>query len=746
MKFLLGSWMILICLSLTQVKAGDENADGSKSESLKDRKVLIKKASGKIILDGKLDEEAWENAEIAQCFIQNFPTDTSMAVSPSEIRLTYDENFIYVSAICRDFQHGEYTIGSLRRDFRGSENDGISIIFDPFKDQTMGFFFGLSPFGVSREGIISPGGDPDEPDTDYSWDNKWYHVAKVYDGYWIGEMAIPFSTLRFNAGSDSWKANFYRIDTKQNERTSWYPIPRGFRLSSLAFTGELIWDKPLEKKEGPNISLIPYVGGGYSQDFLEAGEPEANINIGGDVKIGVTPSLNLDLTFNPDFSQVEVDEQVTNLTRFELFFPERRQFFIENSDLFANYGSETIRPFFSRRIGLVYDSAIGQNRNNRIIYGARLSGKLNKNWRTGILNVQTAKEEDIGKPGQNYSMFALQRRLSGGSNIGAFFINKQAFSFGEDTNSSGQHNRVAGVDYNLNSADGHWMGKFFYHQVFAPRLDDQTFATGGVLEYRTSTIRLGWLHQWVGENFEPEVGFVPRNNFKRLRPNGRYLFYPARGIINRHGPGFETDFYWNNEGTLTDRILSLKYNIFFQNTGQMEFSLDRNYILLRRNFRIGDGDTNTLLAGSDFQYTNLTMEYQSDKRNPLYYTFEATAGGFFNGQRFGISGDLNLRWQPKGIFSLIASYNKIIMPENFEDAELVLIGPRLDLTFTRSLFFTAFTQYNSQIDNININSRLQWRFKPVSDLFLVYTENYFPMDLKSKNRAILAKISYWLNI
>lgn len=246
-------------------------------------------------------------------------------------------------------------------------------------------------------------------DLNLAWDNKWYSEAKIYEDHWIIEAAIPFSTLRYNDGAGNWNVNFYRIDSKYNERSTWSPIPRNFNVINLAINRKLIFSEPL-KKENTNLSVIPYVAMAADRNFIEGTSNPLMPTIGGDAKIGVGPALNLDLTVNPDFSQVEVDEQVTNLDRFEIFFPERRQFFLENADLFADFGSTNLRPFFSRRIGVDRDENTGQNVQNQILFGGRLSGKLDDNWRIGAMNMQTANDEEKGIAGKNFSVAAIKRR------------------------------------------------------------------------------------------------------------------------------------------------------------------------------------------------------------------------------------------------------------------------------------------------------------------------------------------------
>jgi hypothetical protein len=309
--------------------------------------LYIKKAKAPIQLDGELNEADWQDAQVATDFFQNFPQDTAFAALQTEVRMTFDGDFLYVGALIRQ-KRADYIITSLKRDFDRGATDVFTVNIDPFSDKINGFHFAVSPYNVQREGIIDNG---ENINTD--WDNKWYSKVRNYDDHWTVEMAIPFKTLRYKAtdGRNVWRVGFARNSVKQNELSSWVPVPRQFSPNNLAFAGQLVWEER-PPAPGLNVSIIPYLAAGTAQDFEFKLPAEGRFNAGADVKIAVTPSLNLDLTFNPDFSQVEVDRQLTNLSRFELFFPERRQFFLENEDLFSRFGFPNSRPFFSRRIGL----------------------------------------------------------------------------------------------------------------------------------------------------------------------------------------------------------------------------------------------------------------------------------------------------------------------------------------------------------------------------------------------------------
>lgn len=707
-----------------------------------------------IELDGKLDEMVWQRAIPATDFWQYFPTDSVKATSQTELSFAFDDEFVYVAVKCYVIGD-DYMTTSLKRDYRASENDNITLIFDPFRDQTNAFIFGITPFGVQREALISGGGQRFE-DFLSSWDNKWYSGVKTYDGYWIAELAIPFKTLRYREGEDRWFFNSYRFDMQGNERSTWARIPQNQIIMNRAYNGELIWEEKL-KKPGANVSIIPYLSGGITQEQKIAegdGKAYVNYQIGGDAKIGLGPSLNLDLTFNPDFSNVEADRQVTNLDRFEIFFPERRQFFLENSDLFANMGTGRIRPFFSRRIGIAQDTATGQNQQNPIYYGARLSGKINNNWRMGLLNMQTAPVNEINQPAVNYTVATLQRQVFQRSFLSFFFVNRQDMtdSTGKFAFQADKYNRVLGTDFTLASADNAWNGRYFFHYSLDESQESQAFTYGTNLSLTKRKFQIEWDQQAVGKGYEAEAGFVPRTGFFRIAPQARLYFYPKKGPVNIHGPGISSEVIWDDTYRKTDHQFGFTYEGQLNNTGRIELEVNQNYTYLFDEFDPSRSDLEPLPAGTDYQYLNAELSYRGDRRRKIYANYEINAGEYFNGQRYGIAGTLTARMQPFGFLSLRAGYNRISLPATPTQADttinLLLIGPRLDITFTRKIFFTLFTQYNSQFDNLNFNARLQWRYKPVSDLFLVYIDNYQLNESQWQpyNRALILKLTYWLNL
>ena len=710
------------------------------------KSLVIQAAQNSIKVDGVLNEKDWESAAVARDFYQRFPSDTSLSLAQTEVRLTYDKQFLYIGAICYRPDSGKYVVQSLRRDYNTRGVDHFAVLLDPFQDQTNGFQFVVNAYGVQREALVVNGGNGREG-TSISWDNKWFVKVSRLPDHWVVEMAIPFNTLRFKEGSRQWGINFGRYDSQTNERTNWTWIPRNFQSTSLAYTSELNWDNPL-KKTGKNLSVIPYLAGDYVDDFEDDQEASPGGDVGGDIKVGLTSSLNLDLTINPDFSQVEVDRQVTNLDRFEISFPERRQFFLENEDLFSNFGSQSLRPFFTRRIGIATDTTTGLTVENKILAGARLSGKLNKDWRVGLLDMQTSADEALGIHSANYMVGVVQRQVLKRSNFSAIFVNKQNMvpDNPEDTlDRSDYSNRVIGLDYNHASADNRLQGKVFYHRSL-DNISDDAFAHGVNMKYNTATWEIAWEHEWVGEGYQADVGFIRRTGYKRITPAAEVKFYPKSRIFNRVGFEVQSDMFWSNENGLTDRTVSFDYIMRFNTGDYLRIGYENDFVKLTSDFDPTRLDGPELSAGTSYLTHRLRAFYFSDQRRPVAAFLRGTMGGYYNGWRAGISGELNFRLQPYFVLSTNLSVNRIVLPEPYKTANLLLLGPKFDFTFSKQLFLSTLVQYNNQINNLNINARFQWRFAPVSDLFIVYTDNYYADHLGVKNRGIILKLTYWLNV
>ncbi|MBK8504663.1 MAG: carbohydrate binding family 9 domain-containing protein [Saprospiraceae bacterium] len=528
--------------------------------------VHIKKTDKPLLLDGVFDEEPWKTAELVGKFHRVTPTDTGYAIAQTEVMVTYDQSNLYIASICYDPSPGKRPIQSLRRDWNFGSNDNFMFFIDTYNDLTNGFAFGVSEAGVQRDGIESNGDE-----VAYTWDTKWKSAVKSYDDRWTTEISIPFRSIRYFEGSQIWGINFGRLDLKTNEKSAWAPMPRQAKHNNLAFAGTLIWDEPLQKV-GLGFSLIPYIASKSSVNNEADGQTKWNGDAGFDAKMILSTSLNLDLTVNPDYSQVEQDEQVTNLDRFELFFPERRQFFLENTDLFANLGKSGIQPFFSRRIGL----------NAPVLGGGRLSGQLG-DWRIGLMDMQTLSQDNI--PSANFSAAVLQRGVFSRSNIVAFLVNKLVTSDYIDTLYSGyKSNTVAGLEYNVASPNDRWTGKVFYHQAFYPGVSGNSTATFGSILYSTPYFKAAFDQSWVGSDYVAEVGYIRRSGYLESSPSLAYTFYPANSKVLTHGPNAEFEIILNPQLDMTDRQTQLGYLIGWRNRNQLTLQMTEQFVKLNRSF------------------------------------------------------------------------------------------------------------------------------------------------------------------
>lgn len=743
----------LPCLLLAQNKPGTA--------------LAVQKAKGTIKLDGILDEQDWLDADVAKDWYLNYPTDTALAPKQTEARVTFNEHFFYVSFVCYDDESRDM-INSLRRDFDYERNDNVGMNIGPYNDRINGFFFVITPKGVQMEGTIS-GAGTSEDSFGISWDNKWYSKVVRYKDKWIAELAIPFKSFRYKSKLSEWNIAFDRSDKKRNHKSAWIRTPIQYTTGSFAYSGQLIWKDPVPPAH-TNVSLIPYVAGNSSTDHEEQPAVQtSSLAVGLDAKVAVTPALNLDLTVNPDFSQVEVDQQVINLTRFEFKFPEKRQFFLENNDLFDKAGFPESRVFFSRRIGLI-EVEKGVYQRTPIAYGARLSGSLSKRWRLSAMNMQTKENLSLGLPTQNYSVATLQHNFWHQSNISVTYADKETLGVGpgdslkyfhpgifqsdllnKNTNLiRNTYNRVIDADLESYSKDNKWYTSAFIAKSFDDFTRRENTSGGTYLQYSKRRINATVGNSFIGKNYNAEAGYVPSHG---IYP-GQYnyfasvglRFYPKQDIVYM-GPQVLLNHTYIPGGTLTDQLYSLSYNVNFISTASLVVSYNYIYSMLTSNFNpIDPVQYTNFLVGEEYRWQTIAATFQSNTRKTLNLTTQATYGGFYNGANFDINGQLNYRYQPYGNVSLRFDYNHVQLPANYGNEKLFLVGPRFDITFTDKIFLTTYVQYNTLLDNMNLNARFQWRYKPASDFYIVYTENYLPETFFSKNRALVFKFTYWLNL
>lgn len=697
-------------------------------------------------IDGNIEEE-WERVSPSSPFWEYFPADTLLAKQQTKVKFLYDNQHLYV-LIEADNPEENYITPSLRRDFSSRNSDSVTLVLDTFNDGTNAFLFGTNPEGVQREALISNGGNNFPRDFNRSWDVKWQlEVVKTATGY-TTEMKIPLSSLRYGEKSTQWRVNVYRSEIANNISSSWANIPRNQSIAGLAYMKTLKFEKALPKANVP-LAIIPFSSGIVSKDF-EENSTASSLSAGGDAKLSIRSGMILDLTFNPDFSQVEVDDQIINLTRFEVRLPEKRQFFIQNSDLFDNYGDRfETQPFFSRRIGVAKDRD-GNTIENKIIAGARLSGKLTDNLRLGFLNMQTAEDAANGIASNNNTVFSLQQKMFSRSYLGFIFVNRQQIGDVDFDIDQEEFNRVVGLDYTLASKDNKWTGRSFIHQSILASKEKEAYSAGFRLNYNSRKHNFSYGGNRIGENYSSDLGFLRRTGIQK-----HFLRYGHRfWIDSKKIRSFElsqTFFYVDKPKTnnlVTDRSVRIRGELRFTDQSQLRFQFAHKYTYLINDFNpLGGEETLGPPAESGHYYNDFELSYRSNFSKKINYNTQLTYGGFYNGTKLSIESEVAIRLQPRFNGSIKVNYDRIDFPAPFSSGELWLVGPKLDLTFSKSVFWNTFIQYSSQSENLGINSRLQWRFAPLSDFYLVYNDNYFARTtFVPRTRSLTFKLTYWLNI
>ena len=717
--------------------------------------IHIAKTAAAITIDGEIRETVWQEAQMVHSFWFNYPNDQEASPTTTEVRLTYNETHLFVGVVY--YTKTAPIVQTLKRDTDFWAGDGFSLVLDPMNQRTSGYIFGISPFGVQMEGLITGNvnkrGEASKG-FNLNWNNTWIAESTQFDNRWEAEMAIPFKILNFDTSKTSWGINFIRRDIKSNTYQCWSPVPLQFQPFDLGYTGTLSWDTPPSKTQG-NITLIPYSIGSVTEHNTEDQTIDFNEDFGIDAKLALNSSLNLDITINPDFSQVAIDQQVTNLTRFDIQLPEQRLFFLENADIFEDFGTPDSRPFISRRIGLdTSGNAIP------ILYGIRLSGNLNKDMRIGFMNVHTNGNSSIID--QNYTALGMHQKLFERSMLKAFFLNRQAFDRFNPI--SEDYGRNLGLEFSYVSPNGNhrfWSG---YTHGFKDDIAHKNYAINAGFSLGNKNWNAVLNYDFLGDNYYADMGFLKRiEHFEQLDPiTGNtvevrqgvhsleseltYMLFPKNNDhINAHQfKGFNRQIF-TPSGTAYDRNTNFEYELQLASGAEWEFEINNYEVELFKPLQFTDKDRFEPLPVKRYNYSSVELEYESSDQNKIIYELGITYGSFYNGTRTSLQGDINYRAQPWGNFGLGFDYNDLQFPGLYGNAHPLLMNSSIALSFSKHLFWTTFAQYNTSNDNFNINSRLQWRFKPMSDLFIVYTDNYGIAPFAPKNRALVIKLNYWLN-
>lgn len=707
--------------------------------SIKASKVPIK-------IDGILDEAVWANTQVANNFKKKYPNDIGEAKSQTEVRYTYDDKNLYFAF--KVYDSGAFITQSLKRDIGHDGNDGIGIILDPLNLKSNGFYFVLSALNVQSEDQLT--GDMERGPA-WSWDTKWFSATKNYGNYWIAEIMIPFKSIRYNPQQKKWGINFLRVDAKNNEYSAWTKVPVNFRSYDIGYTGILNWEGEIPTTTS-NINFQPYATGQGNNDVENLNPLSASANAGFDAKVALNSSLNLDLTINPDFSQVEVDKQVTNLTRFNIFLPERRNFFMENSDLFSNFGIPPIRPFYSRSIGLDKDG-------NKIpiLFGARLSGNLAPGTRIGAMSMQTGRQGAYSP--ENFSAFTLQKSILKRSFIKGYFLNRENYisAAEQKLNPLDRYGRNAGLSFSYSNPSGSFTSWSSYHYSVKPGITNLNAYYNIGASYDTRSIGIVMDITNVDENYYTDMGYVQRIKnydaindtsirvgFKHLFSEFSYKILPSLGKIGKIELQLQNYGVVNPDNSINENNLSMGFEIDFKNASFFKMKLTNDEIRLLYPTSFTNG---TPLPAAQYNFSAFNFSYMSDMRKLFKWFTELSFGQFYNGTVQTYSAGITVQKRPKLNVSIRGELNKIELPKPYGSTNLFLISPRIEYNFSTKLFWTTFIQYNTQRNNFNINSRLQYRYKPMSDFYLVYTDNYYTDPLfKNKNRALIFKFSYWFNL
>ncbi len=688
-----------------------------------DKRVTALYTENEIVVDGILDENDWSLAQPATDFIQNDPLMDAPATERTEVRILYDDENLYLGVYCFDSGGGNaLVLTDVRRDYNPRESDHFSVIFDTFDDNRNGVVFGSNPGGGKREGQVGTDG----AEVNFDWDTIWEVKSQITETGWQIEMAIPFTSLRFpEGGGQVWGVNFSRRIRRKNEADYWSPIPRPHTLSRVSFAGTLEGIKTI--RQGPNLYFKPYLSAPVERNFED--DVDFVPEVGMDVKYGLTPGLTLDLTVNTDFAQVEADKQQINLTRFNLFFPEKRDFFLENANIFlmgkpqrrfGNVSAQDLIPFFSRRIGLADGQIVP------ILGGARLSGRMGQ-YTLGFLSLQTAEFEET--PSTNFTVLRLRRDLFRNSDVGGIFINKQA--------GGGQFNRTYGFDANL---------KFFDYLDIVPFLL-KTESPDQPGEDIAANIAISWSdpfwdllgeYMTIGENFNPEVGFVRRTGIRKTR--GMFGVKPRPGErlpwIRQFQPFLDVNYFTDQENILETRTVESNFSILFENNSNLGFSYTDNFERLDEPFEIRPGQA---IPIGDYSFGDYSISFNGDRSRMFSANAALQTGGFFDGDKDSYS--LGVRFLPNYHFEAEVSWehDDVALPSG--DFKTNLVSTILAYSFNPRMFLNALIQYNSTVGAIESNIRFNFIYKPLSDFFLVYNERRSTTG-EVRERAIIAKLTY----
>ena len=727
-----------ILLAFTSIAAQEADELLSLSEFPRPTTSITRLESMPIIDGEVLADEVWQNIKPVNEFIQAQPYAGRMASEKTEVRTAYTENMFLLSVICFDQDVNALVVSDARRDAALDDTDAFLFILDTYHDNQNGFIFGTNSIGieydaqVDNEGVGNFNANRQQGGTiggfNLNWDASWEVKTQVFDQGWSAEFAIPLRTLRFRSGDDvTWGINFRRNIRKTNEIAYWSPIPIGLDLKRLSLAGDI---HNLSLKNPGNLKIIPYAITTTSKNFAaENPSTRTTFDVGGDIKYSLTPSLTLDLTYNTDFAQVEVDEQQINLDRFNLFFPEKRPFFLENAGLFTVGSPGEVDLFFSRRIGIGEGGVL-----EPILGGARVSGKVNKT-NVGVMSMFTQSVPEDGIDQNNYTTARVNHQLGQRSFIGAAYVSRDGINTeGED------FNRTLALDGKWGIGNKAFIDGFFAHSI-TPGIEEGEQAFKLKSEYNWNNWELRAAYTQVGEGFNPEVGFLLRESFRK--PEGLILYHwrPKKDFMNilELRPHVSYRGYWGIDGFQQTGFLHVDNHWEWKGGFEVHTGINFTVEGVQKDFEISPGVT---VPVGRYEHEEAQIVLLTNPSKPLSIRTRHILGGFFGGKRYANSGTLKWRVGDRFTSEWTFILNSIDLPYGQFNSNLY--RSRISYSFTPRIYLQGLFQYNDAIDVFNANVRFGWLNQANTGLFIVY--NQTSDNGLIQHRSFVVKYSYLFDI
>lgn len=688
------------------------------------------------VIDGKvIGDEVWEKLVPIDQLIQTKPNAGYPATEKTEVRIGYTATTFYLSVICYDSDPSKLVVSDARRDATLDNTDSFLFILDTFHDRQNGFIFGTNPIGIEYDGQVDNEGQGNQSQNrqqqgtiggfNLNWDAAFVVKSMVGEFGWSAEFAIPLRTLRFASGKDQiWGFNCQRNIRKTNEIAYWAALPIQFDLKRLSLGGSL---SGLNLQSPGNLKFIPYVLGKASKDFNAIpAETEYKPAFGADIKYSITSAVTLDLTYNTDFAQVEVDQQQINLDRFNLFFPEKRPFFLENAGQFSVGSPGEVDLFFSRRIGIGPNGEIVP-----IIGGARLSGKVN-NTNMGFLSMFTDDVESLGIKKNNFNVARINQQIGQRSSVGGIYVTRNGLESSDD------YNRAYAVD-------GKWgIGKKatisgYYAKSESPEDSLNTNSFKLASNYEWNGVRATLAYTEVGEGFNPEVGYLFRSGFrkpealifKQVRMNGKYGLLELRPHVSYRG-------YWNYSNFLETSFLHVDNHWVWINGLEIHTGINFTTEGVVNPFKI----SGITVDPGTYNHEEAQLVLMTNPSKMFYVNTRSILGGSFGGTRYLNSGSVGFRVGDKFNSEYTFAVNDLRLPNGSDVA--TLLGARLSYSFTPRLNFQAFAQYNSSIDLWSFNVRFSLLEQANTGLFVVYNDIY--TERMPNNRSFTIKYTHMFDL